>query len=144
SGFHLSSDLELSWNELRDREHQHNEQLERLRLVVGDARRSDDEVIVLGDFNMTRYEDRAAMREFADETMLVWASESLRCTAYWRPKGRDKGTCDGSALDHVFTTEQPRSIAAKGPCESVGCAPGDRCPIYYEQVSDHCPVRFEL
>ena len=31
-------------------------------------------------------------------------------------------------------------IAARGPCESVGCHPGDRCPVFHREVSDHCPV----
>lgn len=115
-------------------------QLERLWQVVGDARRSYDEVIVLGDFNATSEADRRALAIFADETMLHWASESLACTAYWRPGGR----CQGSALDHVFTSIEPRAIAAKGACERVGCEPDDVCPIEHEQISDHCPVAVEL
>jgi endonuclease/exonuclease/phosphatase family metal-dependent hydrolase len=101
---------------------------------------SDDEIVVLGDFNATSPQDRERLGEFARRTELSWASEQLECTAYWRPEGR----CTGSALDHVFTRKPSTSIAARGPCEVSGCKPGDRCPAFHEWVSDHCPVVAEF
>jgi hypothetical protein len=48
------------------------------------------------------------------------------------------------ALDHVFTREAPDAIDARGPCEEIGCAPGDRCPAFHREVSDHCPITIDL
>ena len=85
-------------------------------------------------------EDRATLRELALRTHLEWASEHLECTSYWN---RSDG-CRGAALDHVFRRERPRSVDARGPCESIGCSPGDRCPAFHREVSDHCPVTIDL
>ena len=81
--------------------------------------------------------DRAA---FAARTGLDWSSRELACTAYWRPERDGKRRCEGSALDHLFASRPPKTMEAKGPCESVGCEPGDRCPLFYDEVSDHCPI----
>jgi endonuclease/exonuclease/phosphatase family metal-dependent hydrolase len=98
-----------------------------------------DDVLVLGDLNATGPEDRRSLAWFARATHLVWASERLACTSYW---DRDDG-CRGSALDHVFTRRVPREIAARGPCEEIGCAPRDECPTFHREVSDHCPVTID-
>jgi endonuclease/exonuclease/phosphatase family metal-dependent hydrolase len=111
-------------------------QLEALAPRVRAAAKTNDEVVVLGDFNATGEQDRVALAEFALVTGLHWASAELECTAYWRPGGK----CTGSALDHVFTERAPASVAARGPCEEIGCEPGDSCPIFHDVVSDHCPV----
>lgn len=131
---HLKAGGKLKDHQLR------REQLMRLRRVVDAAMRSNDEVIVIGDFNASGPADRYALQQFADDTATVWASAKLPCTAYWRPEGR----CEGSALDHAFTRAAPRTIAAKGACERAGCTPGERCPIDYARVSDHCPVALQL
>jgi hypothetical protein len=47
--------------------------------------------------------------------------------------------CRGSALDHVLTNGLPIRASAEGPCAD-GCEPGDRCPAFHRDVSDHCPV----
>lgn len=112
------------------------EQLRQLAPIVHDAVESWDEVFVLGDFNATGEEDRHNIELFAERVGLVWASEELACTAYWN---RRDG-CRGSQLDHVLSRELPREIAARGPCEEIGCEPGDRCPAFHREVSDHCPV----
>jgi endonuclease/exonuclease/phosphatase family metal-dependent hydrolase len=92
--------------------------------------------MVLGDFNSTGEIDRKNLTRFAIDTGLHWATRELGCTAYWQPKNE----CLGSALDHVFTSRPAHEAAARGPCESVGCEPGDSCPVFYDEVSDHCPV----
>jgi endonuclease/exonuclease/phosphatase family metal-dependent hydrolase len=113
------------------------EQLRQLAPIVLAGVESFDDVIVLGDFNATGDEDRAALARFARETRTNWASEDLECTSYWN---RRDG-CRGTALDHVFSVRAPRDIAARGPCEEIGCSPEDgRCPIFHRDVSDHCPV----
>jgi hypothetical protein len=55
---------------------------------------------------------------------------------YWN---RSDG-CRGTALDHMFLSSNYRAVAARGPCETIGCDPGDRCPAFHREVSDHCPV----
>lgn len=115
-------------------------QLEALAPLVERARSEGGEVLVLGDFNSTGEPDREALAAFAARTGLDWSSRALACTAYWRPERDGKRRCEGSALDHLFASRPPRTMEAKGPCESVGCEPGDRCPLFYDEVSDHCPI----
>jgi endonuclease/exonuclease/phosphatase family metal-dependent hydrolase len=121
-------------------------QLEALTPIVKRAiDESDDEIVVLGDFNATSKTDRQQLRMFAVRTGASWASEQLECTAYWnRRNGSELQDCPGSALDHVFTREPPRAIAAKGMCEDLGCDGGLLCPVSRFVVSDHCPVLTEL
>lgn len=119
-----------------DSAHVRREQLRRLEPVLRLAAESPDALVVVGDFNATGDADRAAIRALTQRLGLAWASEELACTAYWN---RRDG-CLGSALDHVLARERPASIAARGPCETIGCTPGDRCPAFHREVSDHCPV----
>jgi hypothetical protein len=115
-------------------------QLKALRPVFERALGSGERVVLLGDFNATSEADRAELGALATATGATWASKDLPCTSYWaRPDG-----CRGSALDHVFTWSAPRRAVARGPCESEGCDPGAHCPIFREEVSDHCPVVVEL
>jgi endonuclease/exonuclease/phosphatase family metal-dependent hydrolase len=93
-------------------------------------------IVVLGDFNATGDADRNDIAALARTAGLVWASESLACSAFW---SRDDG-CPRSQLDHMLSTRAPTSIEARGACATDGCAWQDRCPLYAEQVSDHCPV----
>jgi endonuclease/exonuclease/phosphatase family metal-dependent hydrolase len=115
-------------------------QLRALRGVLADAAATDDFTILLGDYNATSPDDREAIAALAGTTGTAWASRGLECTSYWN---RNDG-CLGTPLDHVITSTEPSSIAARGPCESVGCDPGDRCPAFHREVSDHCPVTVEL
>jgi endonuclease/exonuclease/phosphatase family metal-dependent hydrolase len=123
-----------------DSSHIRREQLRQLTPLLRAAADSWDDVMLLGDFNATGPEDRETLRELALRTHLEWASEHLECTSYWN---RSDG-CRGAALDHVFRRERPRSVDARGPCESIGCSPGDRCPAFHREVSDHCPVTIDL
>lgn len=124
-------------------------QLDELAPIVARAvAESDDEVVVLGDFNATHPRDRQQLRRFAARTGLRWSSEALECTAYWSRRGGDDGRelqdCVGTALDHVFTRSLPRAIGAKGLCEQLGCDGGLICPVSRFLVSDHCPVLTEF
>lgn len=120
--------------------HVRREQLRQLTPRIMDAAESWDEVVLLGDFNATGDADREELARFASRVGLDWASEPLECTSYW---DRRDG-CRGSALDHAFTREAPDDITARGPCESIGCSPGDQCPVFHREVSDHCPVTIDL
>lgn len=120
--------------------HVRREQLRLLSPRIARAVDSWDEVVLLGDFNATGDADRRELARFAERVGLEWASEPLECTSYW---DRTDG-CRGSALDHAFTRDDPRDISARGPCESIGCQPGQRCPLFHREVSDHCPVTLDL
>jgi len=107
-----------------------------LRQIVAEILRSGHQVIVLGDFNATGNEDRADLMQLAAATRMTWATEHLPCSAFW-----DRiDSCPTSRLDHVLTTLSPIETRAAGGCAEVGCDTLDRCPLYEEHVSDHCPV----
>ncbi len=107
-----------------------------LRTTLDEVRRSGHPVVVLGDFNATGNEDRADLARLAEATRMTWATEHLPCSAFW-----DRiDSCPTSRLDHVLTTLSPLETRAAGGCAEVGCDTQDRCPLYEEHVSDHCPV----
>ncbi len=108
--------------------------------ILRAAADSGDEVLLLGDFNATEIEDRQMLQELAVGAGLSWVSKGLDCTAYW---SRDDG-CLGSRLDHVIAWDRRARVKARGPCEEEGCATKDRCPVFTERVSDHCPVTVDL
>jgi endonuclease/exonuclease/phosphatase family metal-dependent hydrolase len=111
-------------------------QYEGLARIAAEARASGDRVVILGDFNATEAADRDDLARLAATTGLTWASEPLACTAFW---SRDDG-CPRSRLDHVLTWTPPARITAAGACASEGCDWQASCPLYADQVSDHCPV----
>jgi len=104
--------------------------------VVAEARATGERVVVLGDFNATEAADRDDLAQLAAATRMTWASEPLACTAFW---ARDDG-CPRSRLDHVLTWEPPTHIEATGACAHEGCDWQASCPLYADEVSDHCPV----
>lgn len=107
-----------------------------LEKIIEEVRRSGHAMIVLGDFNATGNEDRADLARLAETTHLAWATQHLPCSAFW-----DRiDSCPTSRLDHVLTTLSPTETRAAGGCAEVGCDTKDRCPLYEEHVSDHCPV----
>jgi endonuclease/exonuclease/phosphatase family metal-dependent hydrolase len=111
-----------------------------LRDVVAEALESGERLVVMGDFNATLEGDREDIAALARDHDLFWASESLGCTAYWQRRDR----CQGTALDHIVSWKTPAHIDACGACREVGCDPGERCPEAFFEVSDHCPVTFDL
>jgi endonuclease/exonuclease/phosphatase family metal-dependent hydrolase len=114
-----------------------HEQLDALGDLLIEARRAHpgERAIVMGDFNATEDGDRADLARLAERTGLDWATEELACSAFWR---RDDG-CFTSRLDHVLTWAPPAEVTAHGACAD-GCEVRDRCPVYSDEVSDHCPV----
>lgn len=107
-----------------------------LARLVDEARTSGERVVVLGDFNATEDSDREDLATLARGARMAWATQGLACTAFWR---RDDG-CPRSRLDHVLTSVPPTRVIAAGGCATDGCDRQDRCPLFAEQVSDHCPV----
>lgn len=114
-------------------------QLRALAEIARTAQRSGDRVVVLGDFNATADEDRTDIAALVRYAELSWTTERLACSAFW---SRDDG-CPRSRLDHVASGMRARSVTAAGACATEGCGWQDRCPLYAEQVSDHCPVVVE-
>jgi endonuclease/exonuclease/phosphatase family metal-dependent hydrolase len=111
-----------------------------LERIITDAKRSRDRITVMGDVNATEDGDRTDLARLAAATGLVWASEPLACTAFW---SRDDG-CPRSRLDHVLTWGPPASVVAAGGCATDGCDWQASCPLYADEVSDHCPVVVEF
>ncbi|MBS1124908.1 MAG: Endonuclease/Exonuclease/phosphatase family, partial [Deltaproteobacteria bacterium] len=103
--------------------------------ILLDVESRASSVVVMGDFNATEPGDRSDLARISELAGMVWATEALSCSAYWeRPDD-----CPTSRLDHILTWKHPTSVRARGGCEA-GCDLQDRCPIYREAVSDHCPV----
>ncbi len=115
------------------------QQLDALEPVLREMRESGDRVVALGDFNAATDGDRVELDSFARETGMTWSSREVPCTAYW---SRRDG-CLGSALDQVLTSV-PATVSALGPCATEGCELRPACPVFREQVSDHCPVAVDL
>jgi endonuclease/exonuclease/phosphatase family metal-dependent hydrolase len=110
-----------------------------LAKIVRAASHSGDRIVVLGDFNATEAGDRRDLAALATTANLHWGTESLACTAFW---SRDDG-CPRSRLDHVlaWSAGEPHAF---GACATEGCDWQPACPLYTEQVSDHCPVAVDL
>lgn len=108
-------------------------QLDALEAII---RKSPLPTIVLGDYNATGDSDFARLASLARSTHLVWATESLACSAFW---SREDG-CYRSRLDHVLMTAHPSRVEVRGGCAVHGCEWEASCPRYYHDVSDHCPV----
>jgi endonuclease/exonuclease/phosphatase family metal-dependent hydrolase len=108
-----------------------------LAQIAETAQASGERVVLLGDFNATDDDgDRGDLAALATKSGLVWASEPLACSAFW---DRDDG-CFRSRLDHVLAWARPARIEAAGACATDGCDWQDSCPLYRDEVSDHCPV----
>lgn len=110
-------------------------QLDALAPVVARARRSGEDVLLVGDFNATGPDDLVAIDAFASRVGLSFATRDVECTSYWN---RSDG-CLGVPLDHVLTSWSGRAFA-EGPCRTEGCAMRESCPAFHREVSDHCPV----
>ena len=111
-------------------------QFDAVARVAAAAKSSGDRIVVLGDFNATEDDDRADLAALARRADLRWATSGLACTAFWK---RDDG-CPRSRLDHVLTSEPARRAIAAGACATEGCDWQKSCPLYVDEVSDHCPV----
>jgi hypothetical protein len=114
-------------------------QLAALTPVLQRAVQSGDRVVLAGDFNATSEADRGTIVALAEVTGLHWVTEDLECSHFWE---RDDA-CIASRLDHVLMSWTPTTVAARGPCETEGCDVGGRCPIFRDEVSDHCPVTID-
>ncbi len=115
-------------------------QLDALAPVFDALDRRGARWVLMGDVNATTAADRAALASLARSRGLEWVTEPVACTHYWRKKGG----CPTGALDHVLSRPRARDVRAAGACATVGCDPGESCPVYRSEVSDHCPVRLDV
>jgi len=116
------------------------QQIEALTPLLDTRAAEGARLILLGDFNTTSDADRELLSDLAQRLSLSWASQTLPCTSYWARRS----SCNGYSLDHVLTFRSPVRIAADGACNNIGCRPGQSCPRYCREISDHCPVVFDL
>lgn len=107
-----------------------------LKKVIARVKQDGMPIVLLGDFNATGDADR----EDLARVDLRWLTQPLECSAFW---SRDDG-CPRSRLDHVLSTQVALEVRAAGGCAEAGCGWEDRCPLYAEDVSDHCPVLVEI
>ena len=110
-------------------------QLQALQGILQKARASGERIVVMGDFNATEQADRTDLAQLARQAGLVWASEGLSCSAFWQRREE----CPTSSLDHVLSFAKPEAVSVAGACAD-GCDRQDRCPLYRDEISDHCPV----
>lgn len=115
-------------------------QLRALAPILAERMRQGKRVVLLGDLNATGDADRSLLDALAQDQGMVWGSRRLPCTSYWARKDG----CLGFALDHVISWTAPRKVSVGGACDQVGCRPGQQCPRYYGEISDHCPVIVDL
>lgn len=105
----------------------------------------DAEVVALGDFNSTGFQDdgngeRSFIEATLDRAGLSLATEEIGCTAYWQPSGR-QGSYVPSILDHMVVSGRWEAPTALGMCAALSCQQSSKAPHDYERVSDHCPLR---
>lgn len=127
--------------------------------IVSELRRSDADVLVLGDFNVTGAtggrpaEERAELDAALAGPGLRRVRNSVGCTAYWDGSRRD-GWKEASLLDLIYAAGFDESLSAgvrayaAGLCARHDCAPFRSTRAYPEpdfaRVSDHCPVVIDL
>ncbi len=120
------------------------------------ARTGDSDLVLQGDFNTMGSRFIGAAEELArvDEILAGAGLERVvnasGCTEYWEGPGEPDGIQVPSLLDLVYV----RGLPVRGParswlhCERAGCGelvsrPGAEDGTFFD-VSDHCPVTFEL
>jgi len=105
-------------------------------------------VAILGDTNSTGFlDDRGGEKTFiidhAQKEGLTVETRDLRCSEYFGPKDALRP----SLLDHVVSTPgmvKSGSVEVPGFCAKLHCEPANGTPSDFVNVSDHCPVTFDL
>jgi endonuclease/exonuclease/phosphatase family metal-dependent hydrolase len=119
----------------------------------------DPDVIVLGDFNTTGSPrgDREGELQSVDAILgregLERLHNALGCTSYWEGGGGRDGVQQPSLLDHVFVGGfgvgavavplQAWLHCARWECSELVSRPGEEDGTFWD-VSDHCPLTFEI
>ena len=119
----------------------------------------DDDLVVMGDFNTTGPVGGSAADELAAVDRILARAQLRRlpnasgCSSYWDGSRMRDGVLEPSLLDLVYVRgleELDRSVPVRPwlHCERAGCRelvsrPGREDATYWD-VSDHCPVAFEV
>jgi endonuclease/exonuclease/phosphatase family metal-dependent hydrolase len=122
----------------------------RLDTATASMRQTDEDVIILGDMNTmgdgTSGSATAELNDFATATAakgFVRLTVAPACTEYFQGHG--------GWLDHVLVSrtmaelDQAAPVRMTGYCALKQCANiGTEKPTAYRELSDHCPIMFEV
>jgi endonuclease/exonuclease/phosphatase family metal-dependent hydrolase len=119
----------------------------------------DPDVIVLGDFNTVGSPrggldgELQSVDAILGRVGLERLDNGLGCTSYWEGAGERDGVQVPSLLDHVFvggfgpqaqaTSLEPWLHCARWQCSELISRRGEEDGTYWD-VSDHCPLTFEI
>jgi hypothetical protein len=123
------------------------------------AATGDSDVIVVGDFNTTG-SPRGGLDGELQSVDAILGRVGLRrqenasgCSCYWEGGGEPDGIQQPSLLDHVFITGfepgaliapvEPWLHCARWQCSELVSRGGDEDGTFWD-VSDHCPLTFEI
>jgi hypothetical protein len=119
-------------------------------------RTGDPDVVLLGDFNTMGGHDVSPLEELGLIDLLLENSDLHRlenatgCSQYWEGPGGPDGIFRSSLLDLVYLGGLKATGAAHSwlHCERLRCGdlvsrPGQEDGTFFD-VSDHCPVTFEI
>jgi endonuclease/exonuclease/phosphatase family metal-dependent hydrolase len=123
------------------------------------AEAGDEDVILLGDLNTTGPEGATEQAELAVADLILGEAGLTRlpnetgCTEYWEGPGDWDGVQIPSLIDHVYvrgldqldTSVPLRSWlhCARARCQELDSSPSDPDGTFWD-VSDHCPLTFEI
>lgn len=109
---------------------------------------NDEDIILLGDFNNVSKLRTAEFDTVMQKLNFFRATHEINnaYTDYWQPDYK-KERIEGSMIDHIFLSADAKiefienSTRVGGMCaEGAFEYSGDSIPVYYETISDHCPV----
>jgi endonuclease/exonuclease/phosphatase family metal-dependent hydrolase len=119
----------------------------------------DSDVIVLGDFNTTGSPrgglegELQSVDAILGRTGLERLPNPLGCTSYWEGGGERDGVQQPALVDHVFvggfgadaivTPLEAWLHCERWQCEELISRPGEEDGTFWD-VSDHCPLTFEI
>jgi len=114
----------------------------------------DDDFMILGDLNTAREEQELAGIDtaFAAHAALLRAESANSCSSYWKKKASNP-LLRPSLLDHFYTagmTERDAEVpvVSGAHCKERACerfeSTSPASGSTYWNVSDHCPVYFEI
>ena len=150
--FHLITVHLKSGPQNKDRKSR-KKSLERIPVAVSELIRSDEDLVILGDFNtmgvkdplLTADAEIEELGELLGAQTPSWRHVAIEpnCTEYY------KG--EAGWLDHIVVTsnmQEASGVRARvtGYCSVVSCGPLDEqnMPRAYRELSDHCPLVMEI
>ena len=149
--------LESGPQNFADRRRQNRELASWIKTRIEET--GDPDVIVLGDFNTTGSPrgglegELQSVDAILGDVGLERLHNPLGCTSYWEGGGQRDGVQVPSLLDHVFvggfgvdavsTPLEAWLHCARWQCEDLVSRSGEEDGTFWD-VSDHCPLTFEI